>query len=222
MVRAPGEVAFTKGGLSGSGVGMTYDKNNDVLTLLAEPDVTMAGTEGSAGTSFKAGAAVLDRLMDVLVLSGGGHAAARRADVRSGHHHGAARPGRGATCGSSSSAATRAWRAAAGALDAMSAQAIDLVYLEGGDTLDRVTLTGNAAAALTGKAGPESAEKAPRKAAAASSWAACWSCSWRRTGRSSTPAAATASGSTCRSPRRRAPAAFRRRPSTPTAHPVRG
>src|SRR6185295_1082607 len=38
-----------------------------------------------------------------------------------------------------------------GALDAMSAEAIDLVYVEGGDTLDHVTLTGKAAAALTGK-----------------------------------------------------------------------
>ncbi|HET9269569.1 MAG TPA: LptA/OstA family protein, partial [Vicinamibacterales bacterium] len=33
----------------------------------------------------------------------------------------------------------------------MSADAIDLLYVEGGETLDRVTLTGNAAAALTGK-----------------------------------------------------------------------
>ena len=60
-MRAPGRVAFTKGGLTGSGVGMTYDKNNDVLTLLAEADVTMAGREDAAGTSFKAGSAVLDR-----------------------------------------------------------------------------------------------------------------------------------------------------------------
>ena len=150
VVKAPGKVAFTKGGLAGSGVGMTYDKNNDVLTLLAEPDVTMAGTEGSAGTSFKAGAAVLDRLMDVLVLSNGGHAqrgeqtfeaatiTARLSPeeeyVRLIELRGDARVAGGG-----------------GALDAMSAQAIDLLYLEGGDTLDRVTLTGNAAAALTGK-----------------------------------------------------------------------
>jgi len=152
MVKAPGKVAFTKSGLSGSGVGMTYDKNNDVMTLLAEPDVTMAGSEGAAGTSFKAGSAVLDRLMDVLVLSGGGHAqrgeqtfeaatiTARLSPeeeyVRFIELRGDARVAGGG-----------------GALDAMSAQAIDLAYVEGGDILDRVTLTGNAAAALTGKKG---------------------------------------------------------------------
>ena len=74
VVKAPGRVAFTKGGLTGSGLGMTYDQNNDVLTLLAEPDVTMAGSESAAGTSFNAGSAVLDRVMYVLVLSGGGQA----------------------------------------------------------------------------------------------------------------------------------------------------
>ena len=150
VVKAPGRVAFTKGGLSGSGLGMTYDKNNDVLTLLAEPDVTMAGSESAAGTSFKAGSAVLDRLQDVLVLSGGGHAqrgeqtfeadtlTARLSPdeeyVRLIEMRGNSRVAGGG-----------------GALDAMSADAIDLLYLEGGETLDRVTLTGNAAAALTGK-----------------------------------------------------------------------
>jgi LPS export ABC transporter protein LptC len=166
MVRAPGKVSFTKGGLSGSGVGMTYDRTNDILTLLAEPDVTMAGNEGSAGTSFTAGAAVLDRLMDVLVLSGGGraqrgeqtfeaetitaHLAAEEEYVRLIEMRGEARVAGGG-----------------GALDAMSAQAIDLAYVEGGEALDRVTLTGNAAAALTrtasGKQGDSAAKGGARQ-----------------------------------------------------------
>jgi len=152
LVKAPGRVAFTKGGLSGSGLGMTYDKNNDVLTLLAEPDVSMAPAEGTTGTSFKAGSAVLDRVMDVLVLSGGGHAqrgeqtfeamtitahlSSEEEYVKTIEMRGDARVAGGG-----------------GALDAMSAQSIDLVYVEGGDTLDHVTLTGNAAAALTGQTG---------------------------------------------------------------------
>ena len=88
--------------------------------------------------------------MDVLVLSGGGHAqrgeqtfeaatitARLSADeqyVRLIELRGDARVAGGG-----------------GALDSMSAQAIDLAYVEGGDILDRVTLTGNASAALTGK-----------------------------------------------------------------------
>ncbi len=150
VVRAPGRVAFTKGGLSGSGVGMSYDKNNDVLTLLAEADVTMAGREDAPGTSFKAGSAVLDRLMDVLVLSGGGRAqrgeqtfeaatitarlAADEEYVRLIELRGDARVAGGG-----------------GTFDSMAAQAIDLVYLEGGEALDRVTLTGQASAALKSK-----------------------------------------------------------------------
>src|SRR6185503_1354637 len=50
-----------------------------------------------------------------------------------------------------------------GALDAMSAQAIDLIYVEGGETLDRVTLAGNAAAALTGKTTGEGGAKGGRR-----------------------------------------------------------
>ena len=104
-----------------------------------------------AGTGYYL-AAVLDRLMDVLVLSGGGRAqrgeqtfeaatitARLSADedyVRFIELRGDARVAGGG-----------------GALDAMSAQAIDLAYVEGGDILERVTLTGNAAAALTGKKG---------------------------------------------------------------------
>ncbi len=152
MVHAPGRVSFVKGGLSGTGAGMTYDKNNDVLTLLAEADVTMAGTGETPGTSFKAGSAVLDRLMDVLVLSGGGHAergeqvfdaatitarlAGEEQYVRMIELRGNARVAGGG-----------------GALDAMSAQAIDVVYLEGGDAIDRVTLIGDAAAAVVPQRG---------------------------------------------------------------------
>ena len=32
IVRAPGPVEFSRGRMSGSGIGMTYDKNQDVLT----------------------------------------------------------------------------------------------------------------------------------------------------------------------------------------------
>jgi LPS export ABC transporter protein LptC len=152
VVRAPGPVAFTKGGLTGSGVGMTYDKTNDVLTLLAEPDVTMAGRDDMPGTSFQAGSAVFDRVMDVLALSG--EAKAQRGEqtfeassitarlspdeqfVRLVELRGDARVAGGG-----------------GSFDSMSAQAIDLVYFEGGEILDRVTLTGQAAAALSAKSG---------------------------------------------------------------------
>ena len=39
IVRAPGDVAFTKGRLKGSATGMSYDTNTEMLSLLAKPDV---------------------------------------------------------------------------------------------------------------------------------------------------------------------------------------
>jgi LPS export ABC transporter protein LptC len=162
LVRAPGKVAFTKGGLSGSGVGMTYDKNNDVLTLLAEPDVTMAGSEGAAGTSFRSGAAVLDRLRDLLVLSGGGHAQRGEQTFEAETITAHLAPDEGYVRLIELRTDARV-AGGGGALDAMSAQAIDLAYVEAGETLDRVTLIGNAAAALTGKKGDAGAAQGGRR-----------------------------------------------------------
>ena len=42
MVRAPHRVEFSKGAMSGSGVGMTYDQKRDVLWLLDQVDITVA------------------------------------------------------------------------------------------------------------------------------------------------------------------------------------
>src|SRR6187401_919336 len=42
MVRAPHKVQFSKGAMSGSGVGMTYDQKRDVLWLLDQVDITVA------------------------------------------------------------------------------------------------------------------------------------------------------------------------------------
>ena len=42
IVRAPHKVEFSKGAMSGSGVGMTYDQKRDVLWLLDQVDITVA------------------------------------------------------------------------------------------------------------------------------------------------------------------------------------
>ncbi len=42
IVRAPHRVEFSKGAMSGSGVGMTYDQKRDVLWLLDQVDITVA------------------------------------------------------------------------------------------------------------------------------------------------------------------------------------
>jgi lipopolysaccharide export system protein LptA len=49
MVRVPGSVEFSKGRLTGRGVGATYDRNREVLWLLANAHVTVAPDATGAG-----------------------------------------------------------------------------------------------------------------------------------------------------------------------------
>lgn len=78
FVRVPGPVQFSRGRTSGTSVGMTYDKNQDVLTLLEQAVVTMgpattggtptgeqtAPTDGA--TQVKAGSAEFRRLEHII------------------------------------------------------------------------------------------------------------------------------------------------------------
>jgi LPS export ABC transporter protein LptC/lipopolysaccharide transport protein LptA len=62
VVRAPGPVAFTRGRMSGTAVGMTYDKNRDVLWLLDQVVIRNQPDEkGQGGADIDAGAAGLAR-----------------------------------------------------------------------------------------------------------------------------------------------------------------
>lgn len=62
MLRAPGEVWFSRGALSGSGVGATYDRNRDVLWLQNDARITVApDAAGTGGMAMVAGTAGLAR-----------------------------------------------------------------------------------------------------------------------------------------------------------------
>ena len=62
IVKAPGPVRFTRGRVSGSGVGMTYDQHRDVLWLLSQAKIDMApDARGRGALSITAGAAGLAR-----------------------------------------------------------------------------------------------------------------------------------------------------------------
>ncbi|HNV02213.1 MAG TPA: LptA/OstA family protein [Vicinamibacterales bacterium] len=62
VLRAPGPASFSKGGMSGSSVGLTYDQARDVMWLL-DKAVTVFAPEraGEDGAEITAGAAVLAR-----------------------------------------------------------------------------------------------------------------------------------------------------------------
>ena len=62
IVRAPQRVAFERGRLRGEGIGMTYDRNREVLWVLDQAVITVApDSAGAGGIEVMAGAAGLDR-----------------------------------------------------------------------------------------------------------------------------------------------------------------
>jgi LPS export ABC transporter protein LptC len=71
-VRAAGPVEFGRGRMSGSGVGMTYDKKTDVLTIHSRALVRMApDASGGGGTLVTSESASFDRLEKVVRFVGG-------------------------------------------------------------------------------------------------------------------------------------------------------
>jgi LPS export ABC transporter protein LptC len=152
MLTAPGAVAFHKGGLSGSGIGMTYDNNNEILSLKEMADVQMRDADDEVTMSFTSGAATLVR-HDRLELSGA-------MDVRRGEQvleadHGVARLSEDESVVTFIELRGNARVSGGGAFDSMSANDIDLDYTDDGEVLERVLLTGSGAIAMLGSEGAD-------------------------------------------------------------------
>ncbi|HYE84952.1 MAG TPA: LPS export ABC transporter periplasmic protein LptC [Vicinamibacterales bacterium] len=56
MVRIPGEVRFSQGRMSGSGIGFTFDEQRDVMWILDKADVKFAAEKNLGPMAFTAGA----------------------------------------------------------------------------------------------------------------------------------------------------------------------
>jgi lipopolysaccharide export system protein LptA len=152
IVRAPGPIAFEKGRMTGSGVGMSYDQEEDVVSLLEQAQVRTADENGNTQMQFTAGSAVLNRLQDYLTLEGTVHAL--RGEQIFDADHATAR------LTSNEEAITfielrenARVAGGSGTLEAMSARDIDLDYTDDGQTLERVLLNGGAAIVMTGQNG---------------------------------------------------------------------
>jgi len=152
IVRAPGAVSFKKGAMSGTGVGMTYDKNTDVLTIVEKAHVRMVDEGDNTTGEFAAGTATLARVENYLALDRVVHALrgeqtidADRATARLTENEQAITAielrGNSRVAGGSA------------AFDSMSARDVDLDYADDGTTIERVVLTGSGAIALKGQNG---------------------------------------------------------------------
>jgi len=74
LMTAPGAVTFERDGLSGSGLGMSYDKNADVLSLVEQSHVTLRDAQGKTTLEFTSAKSTLDRMAHTLALDGNVHA----------------------------------------------------------------------------------------------------------------------------------------------------
>ena len=156
VVRAPGPVRFSRGRLSGSAVGMTHDRDTDVLALLDQVAAEVAPDDaGTGGTKIVAGSAALARGERQLRFTRGVRLLrARRAlesdaavayltddetRVRRIEMRGGSRVVGGGD--------------APGSLETMSARDMDLAYAEEGDALERAILAGSAVVQIAGEPG---------------------------------------------------------------------
>ena len=81
----PDPIEFSRGRLTGSGQGLTYAKNADVLTILERAIVRMAPNAAGAGAlDISAGSAEFNRLEHVIRFNGGVKVDSRRPDDRRG------------------------------------------------------------------------------------------------------------------------------------------
>jgi LPS export ABC transporter protein LptC/lipopolysaccharide transport protein LptA len=155
MLRVPGAVEFTRGRMSGTSLGLTYDKNTDVMSLLDQVNVHMVPEDGEAGLQITSGSAIFRRAEQIVQFD---TALQVIRDTRAmGADAGVARLDE-----EGSSLRTLELRGNAriadtpegpGGLELMTAQNMDLRYAEDGETLERAVLTGNAVVQLAGQAG---------------------------------------------------------------------
>ena len=152
IVRTPGPVSFSKGTMSGGGVGMTYDKNTDVLTVLDKAHVKMTDSAGGTTGEFSAGSATLARQQDYLLLEGAMHAVRGTQTIDADRGRANLTEDEKTITAIELRGNSRVAGGSAG-FDSMSARDIDLDYAEDGQTIERVVLTGAGTIALKGAGG---------------------------------------------------------------------
>src|SRR5229473_1179761 len=156
MVRAPGQVQFSRARMSGSGLGLTYAKNLDVLTILDKAVVHVTpDSSGAGGVAISAGTAEFNRPDKVIRFTGAmkvSHAS-QVIDADSGVAHLSANEERLEALELRGNPRIAASDATVGGLKAMTGRAIDLKYAPDGQTLQHALVTGDAAIQMNGERG---------------------------------------------------------------------
>ena len=152
LMTAPGAVTFEKDRMTGSGVGMSYDKNSDVLMLADQSHVNFRDEHGNTTMEFTSGKSTFARMEHTLTLEGNVHALRAEQVIEAKQSVAHLTEDEQHITDIELRGNSRVVGGGAG-VDSMSARDIDLRYAEDGETLERVGLLGGGAVAMTGQGG---------------------------------------------------------------------
>jgi LPS export ABC transporter protein LptC len=156
VVRVPGRVEFSRGAMSGSGVGMTYDQPREVLWLLDQAQVKVKPQKGKdPGMAITAGAAGLAR-RDNYFRFERGFTATREGRIISADNAMAYLTDdeeRLRSLELRENSRIVMSNAVEGGLQSLTGKDANLEYAEDGETLERVVLAGAGVIQLAGAAG---------------------------------------------------------------------
>jgi LPS export ABC transporter protein LptC/lipopolysaccharide transport protein LptA len=153
VVRAPGPVEFSRGRMTGSGLGMTYDKNQQVFVILDRVSLKMSpAADGSGALDLTAPTAQFNRADKTIQFARGLNAVRGRQTVRSDS---------GLVRLTADEQAVEAMELRggsqittvdpmAGSLRSIDGRDIDLKYAAGGELLERARVVGGAVIQLAG------------------------------------------------------------------------
>lgn len=153
MARTPGEAQFSRGRMSGTGIGLTYDKNHDILTVADQTHVVVApDAKGHDSMEVTAGAMEFRRPEKTLRFERAAKATRGReiieADVIVGHLVDDDRLEAMELRGQSRITSANP---APSSLQALSGQDMDLRYAADGTSLERALINGAAVMQIAGE-----------------------------------------------------------------------
>ncbi len=155
IVRAPGPVTFSRGRMSGSSIGLLFDKNQDVMTLLDQVSMQLAAGDGEGALRIASATAEFRRRENIVRFD-------RALEVVRETRTMAADAGLARLDPTGSTVQAIELRGNArindapggpGGLELMTARDMDLRYGADGQTLERALLMGDAVIQVAGQAG---------------------------------------------------------------------
>ena len=151
LMTAPGAVTFERNRLSGSGLGMSYDKNADILSLTEQSHVMLRDEQGQTTLEFTSGKSTLDRMAHTLALDGNVHALRDEQVIEATQGVARLTPDDQRITDIELRGNSRVTGGTG--VDAMRARDMNLHYAADGRTLEQAQLVGGGAVALTGQNG---------------------------------------------------------------------